>query len=259
MTSHASKDERAPMKGREPMTAIERLADVFVEVADTLVADFDLIEFLHSVAGHAAELTGGTTVGLVLADEQSNLHHMGASDESARLLELVQLQDSEGPCLDCFNSGQAVVNADLAAASDRWPSFAPQAVAAGFLSVHAFPMRLRDRVIGAVNVFGRQPTKLAEQEARVIQALADVATIALIQEQAIARAEVLNEQLQAALNSRIVIEQAKGAIAGTLGINVDDAFDALRRSARRARVPLTEFARELVTSPERIASLRDDR
>ena len=167
------------------MTAIERLADVFVEVADTLVADFDLIDFLHSVAGHAAELTGGTTVGLVLADEQSHLHYMGASDESARLLELIQLQDSEGPCLDCFSTGRAVVNADLAGAAARWPSFAPQAVAAGFQSVHAFPMRLRDRVIGALNVFGREPIVLGDQEARIIQALADVATIALIQEQAI--------------------------------------------------------------------------
>lgn len=241
------------------MTAIERLADVFVEVADTLVADFDLIEFLHSVAGHASELTGGTTVGLVLADEQAHLHYMGASDESARLLELIQLQDSEGPCLDCYNSGQAVVNADLAAAYDRWPSFAPQAVAAGYRSVHAFPMRLRDRVIGAVNVFGREPTILADQEVRIIKALADVATIALIQEQAISRADVLNEQLQAALNSRIVIEQAKGAIAGTLGISVDEAFDILRRQARRTRVPLTEFALGLVNSPERIVGLLDDR
>jgi GAF domain-containing protein len=246
-------------EGRKPMTAIERLADVFVEVADTLVADFDLIEFLHSVAGHAAELTGGTTVGLVLADEQSHLHYMGASDGSARLLELVQLQDAEGPCLDCFNTGQAVVNADLANAADRWPSFVPQALEAGYRSVHAFPMRLRDRVIGAVNVFGRQPTRLADQEIRIIQALADVATIALMQEQAIARAEVLNEQLQSALNSRVVIEQAKGAIAGTLGISMDDAFDVLRGNARRARVPLTEFARELVTGPERIADLRADR
>lgn len=240
------------------MTAIDRLADVFVEVADTLVADFDLIDFLHSVASHAAELTGGTTVGLVLADEQAHLHYMGASDESARLLELIQLQDSEGPCLDCYNSGQTVVNADLAHAFERWPSFAPQAVAEGYRSVHAFPMRLRDRVIGAMNVFGREPTILADDEVRIIQALADVATIALIQEQAIARAEVLNEQLQAALNSRVVIEQAKGAISGTLGISIDDAFDLLRSRARRARVPLTGFARGLVTSPEGIAGLLDD-
>lgn len=239
------------------MTAIERLADVFVEVADTLVADFDLIEFLHNVAGHAAELTGGTTVGLVLADEQGRLHHMGASDEDARLLELIQLQDSEGPCLDCYNSGEAIVNADLAAAADRWPSFAPQAVAEGYGSVHAFPMRLRDRVIGAVNVFGREPTALADQEIKVIQALADLATIALIQEQAISRAEVLNEQLQAALNSRVIIEQAKGAIAGTLGVSVDEAFNVLRGHARTARMPLTEFARELVTFPERITGLRE--
>ncbi|WP_109509482.1 GAF and ANTAR domain-containing protein [Nocardioides speluncae] len=241
------------------MTTVEQLADVFVEVADSLVADFDLIEFLHTVAGHAAELSGGTAVGLVLADEQARLHYMGASDETARLLELIQIQNSEGPCLDCYRSGQYVVNADLAAAGGLWPSFAPQAVARGYLTVHAFPMRLRERVIGAINVFGREPAVLADQEIKIIQALADVATIALIQEQAIARAEVLNEQLQAALNSRVIIEQAKGAIAGTLAISMDDAFELLRSQARRARVPLTEFARDLVTFPERIAGLRDSR
>lgn len=237
------------------MIPSDRLAQVFVEVADSLVADFDLIDFLHTVAAHAAELSGDAEVGLVLADEEGRLHHMGSSHQSALLLELVQVQDEQGPCRDCYVTGTPVFEVDLAGAMDRWPSFAPQAVAAGFGSVHAFPMRLRDRVIGALNVFGREPRSLSAEAVGVVQALADVATIALIQEQAIARADVLNEQLQAALNSRIAVEQAKGAVAAVLGVDVARAFDLMRRHARSARIPLTDYAHDLLGSPDRIQEL----
>jgi GAF domain-containing protein len=237
------------------MIAVERLADVFVEVADTLVVGFDLIDFLHTLAQHAADVSG-CAVGLVLADEHGRLHYMGASDQSARDLEILQLEQEEGPCLDCFSSGQAVVNTDLADATRRWPSFAPLAVEAGVLSVHAFPMRLRERVIGAMNVFGREAESLTHDEIRVIQAMADVATISIIQEQAIARAEVLTEQLQLALNNRIVIEQAKGAVARALSVSVDEAFELIRARARRERTPLTELAFELVDAPATIERLR---
>ena len=237
------------------MISPERLADVFVEVADTLVDDFDLMDFLHKLAVHAAWLSGGV-VGLVLADEHQHLHYMGASDESARLLELVQLQASAGPCLDCFRSGEQVSTTDLVAAVGRWPAFAPYATAAGFASVHAFPMRVRDRVIGAVNVFGRDGTDLAHDQVRIIQALADVATVALIQEQTLRRAELLTGQLQTALDSRVVIEQAKGAVAGALGVSVEEAFARIRDHSRRERTTLTDFARGLVAGPERIERLR---
>ena len=230
------------------MIEVDRLADVFVQVADTLVADFDLIDFFHTLALRAAEVSGGA-VGLMLADERDRLHVMGASDEGARALEVLQLEHSEGPCLDCFRTGVPVVVNDLAEASGRWPAFAPLAVAEGMQSVHAFPMRLRDRVLGAMNVFGRTSIVLAEEDVRVVQALADIATIGIIQEQAIARAEVVNEQLQAALNSRVVIEQAKGAVSRAMSVGVDEAFDLIRTRARHERVPLTQFAAELVTSP----------
>ncbi|WP_090968119.1 GAF and ANTAR domain-containing protein [Nocardioides exalbidus] len=230
------------------MIEIDKLADVFVEVADTLVAGFDLIEFLHTVAQHAADVSGGA-VGLVLADEQGNLHYMSASGDVARELELLQLDLGEGPCLDCFRSGAAVVNTDLVQAETSWPHFAPLAVGKGVRSVHAFPMRLRERVIGALNVFGGDGELLTADEARAVQAMADVATIAIIQEQAIARAEVVTEQLQAALNSRIVIEQAKGAVARALGISVNEAFELMRARARHTRVPLTGLAYDLVNAP----------
>jgi GAF domain-containing protein len=239
------------------MIAIERLADVFVDVADTLVTDFDLIDFLHTVARHAAEITGTAAVGLMLADANGQLHYMAASSESARLLELLQLQNSEGPCLECFNSGESVAQPDLRTAYERWPVFAPRAVESGVLAVHALPMRLRDTVIGALNVFGSESVALPAEDQRVLRALADVATIAIIQERAMARAELLNEQLQSALTSRIVIEQAKGAVAQTFGVSVERAFEMLRSHARSRHLRLTDLAHTVVTTPGAAAMLGD--
>ncbi len=236
---------------------IEQLADVFVEVADTLVADFDVIEFLHTVARHAAEM-GGAAAGLMLSGQDGTLHHIGASSEDARLLELFQIQNDEGPCLLCFRTGRRVVVPDLSEGDERWPRFADRAVAAGFTAVHAFPMRLRDHVIGGLNVFQIERRDLDEGDARLLQALADLATISLIQEQAVARADVLTEQLQAALNSRIVIEQAKGAVARTFDIGVDEAFAMLRSHARTSRRRLTDVAHQVVTSPEGPLLLRPE-
>ena len=227
---------------------IEKLADVFVDVADTLVADFDLIEFLHGVAHHAADITGGAAAGVLLSSHDGTLHHIGASSEDARLLELFQIQNSEGPCFDSLRTGEPVVAPDLALAGDRWPSFAPRAVELGLASVYAFPMRLRERVIGGLNVFLIQRRELEAEAVRVLQALADVATIALIQERAVSRAEVVTEQLQSALQSRIIVEQAKGAIARTYDITVDEAFVLLREHARSSRRRLTDVAHEIVTS-----------
>ena len=171
---------------------------------------------------------------------------MAASNERGEMLELFQLQMSEGPCLDCFSSGQPVVNEDLARAGGRWPRFAPAAEAAGFHAVHAFPMRLRDERIGALNLFGSADVPFAHHEVRIVQALADVATIALLQERAIAQADSLTDQLQGALNSRIVIEQAKGALAQQQGITPDAAFDVLRSTARSSRRRLVDVAHQVL-------------
>ncbi|MET1059749.1 MAG: GAF and ANTAR domain-containing protein [Nocardioides sp.] len=229
------------------MISADRLAGVFVEVADTLVADFDLIEFLHNLADHAADLSGASAAGLLLADQNDQLHYMAASSEGARHLELFQLQHSEGPCLDCHRTGEPIIVTDLRDATGRWPDFAPRAVAAGVHSVHAFPMRLRDKVIGALNVFGEGPLPLNDGDVRLVQSLADIATISIIQERAIAHAEMLTEQLQGALNTRIVIEQAKGVISRTHRIGVDAAFDLLRAHARRNHLRLGDLAHDIVT------------
>jgi GAF domain-containing protein len=231
------------------MIATSRLADVFVEVADTLVDDFDVIEFLELVTRHTAEVSQAASAGLLLADPVGQLQYMASSAESVRVLELFQLQYQEGPCLDCFRTGAPVVNTDLSEAAERWPQFAPRAVAAGFKSVHAIPLRHRQRVIGALNLFSTNTGRFDPTDVRIIQCLADIATIGLLQERTIRSAEILTEQLQGALNSRITIEQAKGVLARTHGIDVDAAFERMRDYARRNHHRLSDVAQAVVTDP----------
>jgi GAF domain-containing protein len=229
------------------MIATEQLLDVFVEAADTLVDDFDLIDFLHHVAEHTVSISGASSVGMLLADENDELQFMAASSVDARQLELYQLEHVEGPCLDCYTSRRPVIVNDVTAVADRWPTFVPRATELGVQSVHAFPMRLRDRVIGALNVFGSTPLPLDSRDARVIQSLADIATIGIIQERAILAAETLTQQLQGALASRVVIEQAKGVVAASTGITVDEAFAVLRGYARSHRIRVTDLSNDIVT------------
>ena len=233
----------------------DQLAQVFVEAADTLVDEFDLIEFLQRVTTHTSDLVAARACGLMLADPRGRLQLMAASDERTEMLELFQVQALEGPCQDCFRQGEPVINADLQHAQDRWPQFAPRAVSAGFKSVHAFPMRLRGQVIGALNMFGTQTGEMDAADARVIQALADIATIGLLQERAISRREMLTEQLRAALNSRIVVEQAKGALAQMHGGTPDEAFGRLINYCRSNGSRLTEVAYSVVTDPRSLPKL----
>ncbi|MGX6601925.1 GAF domain-containing protein [Micromonosporaceae bacterium Da 78-11] len=240
------------------MTTIsaERLAKIFVEVADTLVDDFDLLDFLHMLTVRTASLVGASAVGLLLADQRGHLRFMAASNERARLLEIFQVQVSEGPCFDAYKTARPVINEDLALATTRWPEFTARALEAGFHSVHAFPMRVRREVIGALNIFGNTTgTTLDDSDVQIVQALTDVAAIGLMQERAVRRGELLTEQLQGALNSRIVIEQAKGAIAQRHGISIDASFTALRGFARRRNRKLTEVALELLNDPAALAGL----
>lgn len=233
-----------------------RLADVFVEVADTLTDDFDVVEFLQMLTNRAAELVGAGAVGLLLADQDGRLRFMAASSEEVRLLELFQLQAGEGPCLDAFRNGSPVLNADLSAAVTRWPVFAARASAQGFRSVHAMPLRLRRQVIGVMGVFGGETGNVDAEAAHTVQALADVATIALVQQRTIREAEALTQQLQSALNSRVVIEQAKGAVAEHHGLSIDEAFHALRGFARANQRRLGDVAQAVLASSEAMEELR---
>jgi GAF domain-containing protein len=232
------------------MISVTDLSEFFVQVADTLVDDYDLVDFLNDLTEKAARVSGAAAVGLVLSDHGDRVRYMAASNETGKLLELVQIQNDEGPCLDCVTSGTPIVNADLAHAAGRWPVFAPRASEAGFQSVHAFPMRLRDKIIGALNLFGTEDTHFDPDEVRVVQALADVATIAILHERNLSQAEVLTEQLQGALNSRVVIEQAKGALAQADGISTSHAFELMRTRARSTRTRLVDVAQAVLADLE---------
>jgi transcriptional regulator with GAF, ATPase, and Fis domain len=231
------------------------LSDTFVELTDTMVADFDVIDFLHVLTDRTMQLLDVSAVGLLLADPRGELRVVAASSETARLLELFQLQNDQGPCLDCFRSGQPVTVVDLASASDRWPHFAPAAMRAGFAGVHALPMRLREHVIGALNLFRAEAGALPAADVRVGQALADVATISILQERNLRRSDALNEQLQSALNSRVVIEQAKGKLAERLGLDMNQAFNLLRDFARSRNLRLSDVAQAFVDGSESLTSL----
>ncbi len=225
------------------------LSDTFVDLADTMVAEFDVIDFLHMLTDRSTRLLSVSATGVLLADPRGQLRVAAASSEAAGLIELFQIQNDQGPCLDCFRTGQPVSVADLADTGQRWPRFAAAATRAGFGAVHAVPMRLRDQVIGALNLFSGGTPALGPADLRIGQALADVATIGLLQERNVRRAETLAEQLQAALNSRVVIEQAKGRLAERLGLDMGQAFTLLRDHARNSNQRLTDVARHIIDSP----------
>jgi len=229
------------------------LSETFVELTDTMVADFDLIDFLHVLTSRSVELLDVSAAGLLLADPRGELRVVAASSEAARLLELFQLQSDQGPCLDCFRTGRPVSAADLSA-GQRWPQFAAAAEQAGFRAVQALPMRLRDQVIGALNLFRATAGPFDAEAVSVGQALADVATISLLHERSMRRTDTLNEQLQTALNSRVIIEQAKGKLAERLGIDVSQAFDLLRDQARNRNQRLSDLARALVDGTQAITA-----
>jgi transcriptional regulator with GAF, ATPase, and Fis domain len=227
------------------VTRERQLVETFVEVADTLVDDFDVIDFLLTLAGRCVQLLDVDAAGIMLIDQRGHLHAAAASTESARLVELFELQTDVGPCVDCCRTGSPVVNADLDANSERWPRFAEAARSSGFVAVHALPLRLRENVIGALNLFSADSRVLTEDDVRAGQALADVATIGILAQRGLHQAELLAEQLQNALNSRIVIEQAKGVLAERRRISVDEAFTLLRDHARKSNLRLSDVARDV--------------
>lgn len=224
------------------MAQSPRLAQVFVELADTLVDQFDLVDFLHTLTDRSVELLGVQAAGLMIADQRGDLQVLASSSEAARLLEVFELQNSEGPCYDCFHGGEPVVNVALDDVRERWPRFQAAASEAGFRSAHALPMRLRGRMVGAINLFCTDRLTLDADDQAVGQGLADVATIGLLQERAVREHEVLAEQLQTALNSRVLIEQAKGMLAERGGMSTQEAFSMMRAHARSSGLLLSAAA-----------------
>jgi GAF domain-containing protein len=222
------------------------VAETFVELADTLVDEFDVIDFLSVLTGRCVELLEVSAAGVLLVGEHGQLQPVASSDEAALLVELFELQSDDGPCLKSYRSGEPLVNMGVDASEVLWPLFAARVRAAGFVMVHALPLRLRRTVIGALNLFGASARPLADDELALAQAMADAATIGILQQRAVQRGEQVSAQLQGALTSRVLIEQAKGVLAERRRIHVDEAFAVLRGYARDRNLLLSELAAAVV-------------
>ncbi len=241
------------------MSREQRLAEVFVELADTLVDDYDVLDLLHTLCERSIELLQADAAGLILADQRGVLHVMASTTEQANLLELFVLQNDEGPCLDAYTTGKQMVNIDRAEVKERWPKFHAATVASDYRSTHAFPLRLRGEIIGALNLFCDNRVTLSDGDVALGQALCDIATVGLLQERTVRRGEILAEQLQAALNSRVLLEQAKGILSERAQIGVEDAFVVLRAHARRNQLQLGVVASALIDGTVKAADLIPDK
>ena len=222
------------------------LLAAFIRLTDTLVADFDLLDLLHRLTTDCVALFPADAAGLLISDPAGVLRLVASSSEAVRLVELFQLQSDEGPCLDCYRSGQPVNAPDLAVPG-RWPRFTALAAQRGFRSVHAVPMRLRGQTIGALNLFGATPGALPPADLRVAQALADAATITILQDRDVTAQQAVIPRLQLVLTRRATIEQAKGVLAELGTLDMGEAFTQLRDHAHATDQPLTALARRLVT------------
>jgi GAF domain-containing protein len=230
------------------MAREQRLAEIFVEVADSLVEDFDVIDLLQRLSTRCVELLDVSAAGILLVDAHGELQIIAASDEHARLLELFALQHDQGPCVECYRTGTARTNIDLTRpeTTTAWPHFAGRARETGYVSTHALPLRLRNRVVGALNLFQSAPHRLGDADIALAQALADVATIAILQQRTLEQSHIENSQLATALTSRILVEQVKGVLAERWNTSVDDAFASFRSYARSHHLRLADLATRII-------------
>ena len=237
------------------MTRESLVVATLVELADNLVVDFDVIDLLILVSRRCVEVLDVDAAGVMLAAPTGELQFVASSSESMKILELFQIQADEGPCVDSYRSGETVANHALSDPDERWPHFTPRALALGFAAVQSVPLRLRGRTIGALNLFRREPGWLDETDVMYAQGLADIATITILQHQTAVDASLLNDQLTRALESRIVIEQAKGMVAAAMRCDVDQAFARLRTHARNHNLGLTAVAHSVVSGAVRVDEL----
>jgi hypothetical protein len=223
-----------------------QVLNAVVELVDSLLEDFDVVDLLTGLTERCAELLDVAAAGILLANPLQQLRLLAATSEQARELEVFQLQADEGPCMDCYATGEPVVVGDLQAARGRWPRFVPVAVEAGFASVHAVPMRAAGIVFGALGLFGSSPGDLTEADMLVGQTLTHIACVAILQEHPPTPFTVI-PPLRAAMTNRVIVEQAKGLLHEMLDVSVEDAFDLLRTYARVNGEHLTDLARRLMT------------
>lgn len=227
-------------------TRASRVSAAFVRIADTLVDEYDALDLLHTLVEETVALLDATAAGLMLAGPDGVLQVLASTSEESHLVEVLQQETGVGPCVECYTTGVPVTVRDIAGTKDRWPAFRDLAAAQGFRSVHAFPLRVRGRSIGAMNLFRVETGELNVEDIAIGQALADVSTISILQERTIRESAVVNEQLQRALNSRILIEQAKGMLAYTADIDTTEAFQRLRAHARSHNTTLRDTAQAVL-------------
>jgi GAF domain-containing protein len=249
------------MSGDDDMNAMDDregpLVQAFVALADTLVDDYDVVEFAQELVEDCVSLLQVDAAGLLLADPRGGLQVLASTSEQTRMLELLQLQSAAGPCLRAYATGEQTLVDDIGSDTARWPEFASKVAGEGFAAVFAIPLRLRNERIGAINMFRRQPGMLTASDLLVAQALADVATIGIVHQRLLTRGAEVNSQLQTALNSRIVIEQAKGVLAERQGIDMEQAFDQLRQLARSTHRHLSDTARAVIAQSSEVGPPAD--
>lgn len=219
-----------------------RINTAFVAVADTLTTDFDVLDLLHTLVEQCTSILDTDAGGLMLVDSNGQLQLMTSTSEGADFVEVMQLNADSGPCIDCFTTGTAVSVPDIESAGDRWPEFQKAALQGGFNSAHATPLKLRGQVIGTMNLFAKRTGALSDRDVAVAQALSDVATIGILQERVVREGTILAEQLHRALDSRILVEQAKGVISHSLSVTMEKAFEILRTHARNNNLTIRSVA-----------------
>ena len=242
------------------MTEIKRsgsydaeFAHVMAEAVRTLASDFEFLDLAHQLTVSTVSLLGAGAAGVMLEDATGRLQVLSASDEDTRLLEIFELQREEGPCYECWRSGTVVTAPDILT-GDRWPSFVKEARTLGFVSAAAVPLRLRARVVGALNVFWTTPWTVSAQDMDAVQALADVAAVGLVQQRLARESGVVAEQLENALHSRVTIEQAKGLVATKAPVDIDDACGSLEAYAVASGSSVVAVAQDVV---DRIITWQD--
>ena len=228
-----------------------------MELADTLVDDFDAVDLMHMLTERVVELLAADAAGIILADHRGQLQVVATTHHEADVLEAFQVQNSEGPCLEAYRTGHAIVNVDVDEVEQRWPRFTQAWRDAGFRSTHAIPMRLRDQVLGGLNIFCVDRVTLTEADVALAQAMADVATIALLQARVVRERELLAEQLQTALNTRILIEQAKGVLAERASLTIPQAFELMRAYSRRSSRPLVDVSLGVIDRAIDVETMRE--
>jgi GAF domain-containing protein len=227
--------------GRETM-----VIETLVQLADTLIQDYDVIEFLEMLSERCVSLVDADEAGIMVTDGHGSLQVVASSSERSRLLELLELQNRDGPSLEAFMTGQPVSSPDLIADGDRWYHFSREAITFGFRSVHSIPLRLRTRVVGALNLLRTKSGLMDEADRTLARALAQIATIGLLQERAVNASRLASAQLQTALTSRVRLEQAKGVLAERHAIDIDTAFELLRSYSRSHQRPISDVALAIV-------------